>query len=95
MADKRWLAQYDSDVRPSLQPYPDKTLLDYLAAEFRDGKQSLKDLHRSMLLSSVYRQASQRSEVGGQTSEVSKEESTDAENRYLWRMSRPRVRSGS
>jgi long-chain acyl-CoA synthetase len=30
MNDKRWLAQYDSDVPPSLQPYPDKTLLDYL-----------------------------------------------------------------
>src|SRR5687767_4386226 len=27
---KRWLAHYDSDVRPSLAPYPDKTLIDYL-----------------------------------------------------------------
>jgi len=27
-----WLAHYDSDVKPSLEPYPDKTLLDYLAA---------------------------------------------------------------
>src|SRR5215210_5923504 len=27
---KRWLANYDSDVRPSLAPYPDKTLIDYL-----------------------------------------------------------------
>jgi long-chain acyl-CoA synthetase len=27
---KRWLAHYDPDVRPSLAPYPDKTLLDYL-----------------------------------------------------------------
>jgi long-chain acyl-CoA synthetase len=26
-----WLAHYDSDVRPTLAPYPDKTLLDYLA----------------------------------------------------------------
>ena len=25
-----WLAHYDSDVRPSLAPYPDKTLVDYL-----------------------------------------------------------------
>jgi len=29
---KPWLAHYDSDVRPSLEPYPDKTLLDYLRA---------------------------------------------------------------
>ena len=27
---KPWLAHYDSDVRPSLAPYPDKTLVDYL-----------------------------------------------------------------
>jgi long-chain acyl-CoA synthetase len=31
MGDKRWLAHYDPDVPQSLQPYPDKTLLDYLA----------------------------------------------------------------
>ena len=36
---KPWLAHYDSDVRPSIGPYPDKTLLDYLrplAAEHGD-----------------------------------------------------------
>ena len=27
---KPWLAHYDSDVRPSLAPYPDATLIDYL-----------------------------------------------------------------
>jgi long-chain acyl-CoA synthetase len=27
---KPWLAHYDPDVRPSLAPYPDKTLIDYL-----------------------------------------------------------------
>jgi long-chain acyl-CoA synthetase len=27
---KPWLRHYDSDVRPSLAPYPDKTLIDYL-----------------------------------------------------------------
>src|SRR6266850_4945999 len=36
MADKPWLTQYDADVPASLQPYPDKTLLDYLAALARD-----------------------------------------------------------
>ena len=25
-----WISHYDSDVKPSLAPYPDKTLLDYL-----------------------------------------------------------------
>jgi len=36
MADKAWLAHYDADVPRSLQPYPDKTLLDYLAALARE-----------------------------------------------------------
>jgi long-chain acyl-CoA synthetase len=31
-----WLAKYDSDVRPSLAPYPEKTLIDYLSALARD-----------------------------------------------------------
>ena len=33
---KRWLAHYDSDVAPTLAPYPDKTLLDYLGELARD-----------------------------------------------------------
>jgi len=35
-AVKPWLAHYDSDVAASLAPYPDKTLLDYLADLARD-----------------------------------------------------------
>jgi long-chain acyl-CoA synthetase len=31
-----WLAHYDSDVRHSLAPYPDKTLIDYLTLLARD-----------------------------------------------------------
>ena len=31
-ADRPWLEHYDDDVRRSLAPYPEKTLLDYLAA---------------------------------------------------------------
>src|SRR5262245_15637707 len=30
MAPKPWLAHYDNDVKPSLAPYPDSTLLEYL-----------------------------------------------------------------
>ena len=43
MADQPWLAQYDADVARSLQPYPDKTLLDYLAPLAREhgGKPAL------------------------------------------------------
>ena len=28
--DRPWLERYDQDVRRSLEPYPEKTLLDYL-----------------------------------------------------------------
>src|SRR3954466_6453309 len=30
MTPKPWLAHYDDDVKPSLAPYPEATLLDYL-----------------------------------------------------------------
>ena len=57
MADKPWLAQYDADVPQSLQPYPHKTLLDYLAALaaehasrpallFKGAEMSYAQLHR-------------------------------------------------
>src|SRR6266850_4607654 len=36
VSDKPWLAHYDADVAHSLQPYPEKTLLDYLASLARD-----------------------------------------------------------
>ena len=34
---KPWLAQYDSDVAPSIAPYPEKTLPDYLSALAREA----------------------------------------------------------
>ncbi len=57
-------------------------LLDWLAVEVRDGGGSLKRLHRKILLSATYRQAS---------SERSGQRATDAGNRWLWRMNRNRL----
>lgn len=58
-------------------------LLDWMAVWFRDEAQgSLKQLHRLILTSSVYRQSS------GHREEASKK---DAENRLLWRMNRTRL----
>lgn len=57
-------------------------LLDWLAANFRDGNQSLKDLHRMILNSATYRQASASNPEG---------QKLDAENRLLWRMNRQRL----
>jgi cytochrome c553 len=57
-------------------------LLDWLACEFRDGGQSLKRLHRLIVCSATYRQAS-----AGHP----EFEKLDAANVYLWRMNRRRL----
>ena len=57
-------------------------LLDWLAAEFRDGGGSIKDLHRLIVLSDTYRQASaSRPEL----------EAKDSGNRFLWRQNRRKL----
>jgi hypothetical protein len=57
-------------------------LLDWLACEFRDNGQSFKALHRLIVTSSVYRQASQHSEANA---------AIDRSNLFLWRMNRRRL----
>jgi hypothetical protein len=58
-------------------------LLDWLATEFVDRGWSIKELHRMIMLSNTYQQAST---VGGENNLK-----TDPENRYLWRMNRARL----
>jgi cytochrome c553 len=57
-------------------------LLDWLAADFRDGPQSIKQLHRLICTSTVYRQSS----TGN-----SDFEAKDGANQFLWRMNRRRL----
>lgn len=57
-------------------------LLDWLAAEFLRNGQSFKALHRTIVLSSTYRQSSAWNEAA---------EKIDADNQYLWRMNRRRL----
>src|SRR5690606_31361860 len=54
-------------------------LLDWLALEFLDHGASLKWLHRTIVTSATYRQASQTNEAS---------EQIDGGNQYLWRMNR-------
>ena len=54
-------------------------LLDWLAAEFRDNGQSIKQLHRQILTSATYRQSS---------NSFAENEKTDGQNKFLWRMNR-------
>jgi hypothetical protein len=57
-------------------------LLDWLAIEFRDNGQSLKQLHRMIVTSSVYRQSSDFD---------SSNAAIDSSNQFLWRMDRRRL----
>lgn len=57
-------------------------LLDWLAAEFRDGRQSLKSLHKLLVTSATYRQIS----TGN-----AEFEKIDGDNVYLWRMNRRKL----
>jgi hypothetical protein len=57
-------------------------LLDWLAAEFRDGGQSIKQLHRLIVHSATYRQVSSDRPVCARV---------DSGNRLLWRMNRRRL----
>ena len=54
-------------------------LLDWLAVEFRDNGQSIKQLHQLILTSATYRQSSKSTAVN---------EKNDSQNRTLWRMNR-------
>ncbi len=64
----------------SLPSHPE--LLDWLAADFRDSGGLLKQLHRTMLYSSTYRQAAHHDPHAA---------SMDAGNRLLWRGHRHRM----
>jgi mono/diheme cytochrome c family protein len=57
-------------------------LLDWLAAEFRDGGGSLKSLHRLIVNSATYRQAA----IG-----IDAFEAIDAGNQFLWRQNRRKL----
>ena len=58
-------------------------LLDWLAVEFVESGWSLKDLHRLIMLSTTYQQASNFNHADNLR--------IDPENRYLWRMNRQRL----
>jgi hypothetical protein len=59
-------------------------LLDWLAVAFRDGGQSFKGLHRQIVTSATYRQASV---VAGREEAVG----IDSDNQYLWRANRRKL----
>ena len=62
-------------------------LLDWLAADFRDSGGSLKRLHKQIVMSATYRQAS--SSAAGEMRQA--ELNVDADNRLLWRQNRRKL----
>lgn len=70
----------DFGVRADPPSHPE--LLDYLAADFVENGWSIKRLHRLIMLSSTYQQASDDKPEGTQV---------DPSNRLLWRMNRKRL----
>lgn len=76
------LVRTPSDFGVRSEPPTHPQLLDYLAARFMDEGWSLKKLHRWILLSATYQQASDLRPEGQQL---------DPENRFLWRMPRRRL----
>jgi cytochrome c553 len=76
------LVRTPSDFGLRSEPPSHPELLDYLARTFMDDGWSLKRLHRQIMLSSTYQQASEdRTEPAA----------VDVENRLLWRMNRRRL----
>jgi hypothetical protein len=76
------LVRTPSDFGMRSDPPTHPELLDYLAARFMDSGWSVKWLHRQIMLSSAYQQASDdRPECRAK----------DPENRLLWKMSRQRL----
>ena len=78
----RGLVDSPSDFGRMGQQPSHPELLDWLAVQFRDGGQSLKQLHRMIVLSATYRQSS------ADHAEYAK---TDAGNTLLWRMNRRKL----
>lgn len=89
IANRVWLQYFgtglvrtpsDFGLRSELPSHPE--LLDYLAWQFMEEGWSLKKLHRSILLSSVYQQSSENNSQCAQL---------DPNNQLLWKMNRRRL----
>jgi hypothetical protein len=98
IVNRVWHHHFGAGIVPTLNDFghmgsvaSHPELLDWLAAEFRDGNHSLKDLHRLMVTSETYRQSSRLAEIDAAI--AARGASIDADNRLLWRMNRTRLDS--
>jgi hypothetical protein len=87
-----WLRHFGRALVPTVfnfgengKPPTHPQLLDWLASEFMDQNWSMKDMHRLMVTSSVYRMQSSTKDSKNPNLAI------DADNRYLWRMNSRRM----
>jgi hypothetical protein len=66
-------------------------LLDWLAFWFLENGESLKKLHRLIVTSATYRQASDVQAMPDAATSRAKHATADSQNRFLWRMNRARL----
>ena len=78
----RGIVETSNDFGPGGAPPTHPALLDWLAVEFRDGGGSIKDLHRLIVHSATYKQASTHHPVHA---------AIDGSNQFLWRQNRRRL----
>ncbi len=83
----RGIVSTPSDFGRMGQPPTNPDLLDWLAVEFPAHGWSIKAMHRTIMLSRTYRQASDYF--------TPEHERADPDNRYLWRMNRRRLEGES
>ena len=84
----RGLVETPSDFGLRSDPPSHPELLDYLASEFIDSGWSIKRLHRLIMTSAVYQQASSSAR---ETARERDSQRIDPRNRLLWKMNRRRL----
>lgn len=97
LVNRIWLRHFGSplvgtpgDFGMRSEPPSNPELLDYLALAFRDGGWSLKNLHRELLLSATYQQASSPANAA-EESIFAANEQRDPANQWYWRQNRRRL----
>src|SRR6185436_658652 len=83
------LVRTTSDFGTRAEPPSHPELLDWLASRFIEDGWSLKQLHRRIMLSETYRQASGTGDRGQGSG--ARPATVDPENRLLWRMNERRL----
>lgn len=90
-----WLRHFGRPIVPTMfdfglngRPPSHPELLDWLAAEFMANEWHMKHIHRLLVLSATYRQASSVDEFSVAPSQ---QQSRDPDNRFLWRMNPRRL----